>query len=237
MKLRTFLAAATALLAAGCADGTIPTSSPVTPPEAPSAYTTPSSLSVTCYGSSTGSNQIQVGLTGLCVATGRDAWGQQYFLAEDPTWNSSSPSTISVDAGGNVTAHQAGWAQISATLDGVTGSVWLEAYGSGSQTLTRVSVSPSSATLSIGDNTTLSATAYDQNDDPMSASFTWSTSDSSVATVSPSGVVTAVGAGSATITVTAGGESATVTITVQSPIVYPGNEICTQNGQQMLCPM
>jgi hypothetical protein len=82
--------------------------------------------------------------------------------------------------------------------------------------VTGVSVLPASATLDIGQTQQLTETVAPANaDDP---SVTWSSDTPAVATVSSSGLVTAVSAGSATITVetTDGGFKDTSDITVNS---------------------
>ena len=79
---------------------------------------------------------------------------------------------------------------------------------SGSSTTTdSVSLNKSSLSLTVGNSSTLTATA--------SGTVTWSTSNSSVATVS-GGTVTAKAAGSATITAKCGTASATCAVTVTS---------------------
>ena len=63
---------------------------------------------------------------------------------------------------------------------------------------------------SLGQTQQLTATVQDQNGATMNgASVTWSTSATSVATVSASGLVTAVANGTATITATAGSGNGT----------------------------
>lgn len=77
-----------------------------------------------------------------------------------------------------------------------------------------VSMSPTSKTLMVDDTAKLTATIAPSN--ASVKTLQWSTSDSSVATVSSSGTVTAISAGTATIRARAfsGGYSATATITV-----------------------
>lgn len=89
--------------------------------------------------------------------------------------------------------------------------------GSGDEAqVTTVTVSPSSATLEALDATqSFSAEALDQDGDPMSASFSWSSSDEAVATVSSSGQATAVGNGTATIEATASGVTGSASLTVE----------------------
>jgi hypothetical protein len=77
-----------------------------------------------------------------------------------------------------------------------------------------VTVSPAAATVAVNGSVQLTATASPAK---AASSFTWSTSNAAVATVSTSGLVTGVAAGAATIRATAGGVSGSSTITVTSP--------------------
>lgn len=81
--------------------------------------------------------------------------------------------------------------------------------------VTGVTLDKSTASVTVGATTTLTESVLPSN--ASNKSVTWSTSDSSVATVS-GGVVTGVAAGSATITVTTvdGGYTDTCTVTVNS---------------------
>jgi hypothetical protein len=98
--------------------------------------------------------------------------------------------------------------------------------------VTRVEVSPQSATINRGQTQQFTATAFDQNNQPIAgATFTWSSSDTNVATINSSGLATGVGLGSVTITATtpdATGAmvSGTATLNVQVPLVI--NEILPQ---------
>ena len=85
----------------------------------------------------------------------------------------------------------------------------------GSGAVSAVAVSPTTATIKVGESTTLSATITPS--DATDKTVTWSTSDEKVATVD-AGKVTAVAEGSATITVTTkdGGKTATCTVTVSN---------------------
>jgi len=103
---------------------------------------------------------------------------------------------------------------------------------------TSVSVSPTTASIEVGSTVTLTETVLPSN--ASDKSVTWSTSNSSVATVS-NGVVTGVGAGSATITVTTvdGSKTATCAVTVTQPVTHdyiqtntlePGKSYLIVNG-------
>ena len=80
----------------------------------------------------------------------------------------------------------------------------------------RVSVSPETVALSaIGATARLSAQVFDQNGGAMTGeTVSWASSDDAVASVDGSGLVTATGNGSATITATARTASGTATVTV-----------------------
>ena len=88
--------------------------------------------------------------------------------------------------------------------------------------VTSVEVTPSSASIPVGDTTVLSATPRDARGNPVNGRVvTWSTSDTTIATVSPSGTVTARGVGSATIVAKSDGKSGSAALTVTAPTVPP----------------
>ncbi len=95
--------------------------------------------------------------------------------------------------------------------------------------VTGVTVSPTSTTLTAGGTQQLTATIAPAN--ATNKSVTWTTNNASVATVSNSGLVTGVAAGSAIITVTTadGNKTATNSITVTSPS-DPGVDITNLTG-------
>lgn len=85
--------------------------------------------------------------------------------------------------------------------------------------VTGVSLNYSSAPVSVGATKALTATVSPSN--ATNKSITWTSSNTAVATVSSSGVVTGKAAGTATITVKTadGGYTATCTVTVSNPTV------------------
>lgn len=137
------------------------------------------------------------------------------------TWKSSSDTVATVSGSGVVTAKAVGTATITVTTaDGgktATCSVTVSAAPqTGDVRVTGVTVTPTSATLTAGETTTLTATVSPSN--AANKNVNWSSSDTTVATVSGSGVVTAKAAGTATITVSTadGGKTATCAVKVNA---------------------
>jgi uncharacterized protein YjdB len=133
------------------------------------------------------------------------------------TWSSSNPSVATVYNDGVVTGLSAGTAVITVTtVDG--GKTAACAVTVSNVTVTGVTLNKPSASLFVGNTETLIATIAPSN--AANKNVTWSSNNTAVATVSD-GVVTAVAAGSVTITVTTvdGGKTATCTVTVNSVAV------------------
>src|SRR6266571_3808376 len=86
-----------------------------------------------------------------------------------------------------------------------------------------VTVSPATPSVLVGATVQLTATPKDANGNPLSGrTVTWATSSASMATVSGTGLVTGVAAGTATITATSEGKSGTAAITVTATVTNPG---------------
>jgi uncharacterized protein YjdB len=128
------------------------------------------------------------------------------------TWSSSDPSVATVDANGTVTGVAAGTAVITATT--VSGGFTASSTVTVGVPVTGVSLDRNEVTIIQGLSDTLTATVTPA--DATNPAIGWSTSDPSVATVSSTGVVTAVGEGTAVITVATadGGFTATSVVTV-----------------------
>ena len=135
------------------------------------------------------------------------------------SWKSSNTSVATV-SNGKVTAVKAGSATITVTTeDGSKTATCEVTVNAKVYPVTSVSLSKSSATLTEGESLTLTATVNPSN--ATNKNVSWKSSNTSVATVS-NGKVTAVKAGSATITVTTedGSKTATCEVTVKAK-VYP----------------
>ncbi len=117
------------------------------------------------------------------------------------SWSSSNTSVATVSSSGVVTAKASGSATITVTTnDGGKKATCLVTVKARTVAVTGVGLDKTSLSMTVGDFQTLTATVTPSN--ATDKSVTWSSSNTSVATVSSSGVVTAKGIGTATITVT-----------------------------------
>ena len=131
-------------------------------------------------------------------------------------WSSGDATVATVDGSGLVMAAGNGTATITATTGSASGSAAVTL----AQTVSAVAVSPAADTLvAWGDTVRLTAEATDANGHGVAgAEFTWASDDATVATVDGSGLVTAVGNGTATITASAGGVSGSAAVTVAQEV-------------------
>jgi len=152
-----------------------------------------------------------LGLKQQFTAVAQDANGKP-VAGQVFTWSSSLPAIASVDQNGLATGLAIGSALITAATAGVTGSATLSI----AQTVGSVVVSPATAALdALGVTQQLTATAKDASGNVIPGrSFTWKSDNPLVASVDPSGVVTAVGNGLTTITATTGGVAGTAALSV-----------------------
>ncbi|NLU51221.1 MAG: hypothetical protein GXX09_12650, partial [Syntrophomonadaceae bacterium] len=99
--------------------------------------------------------------------------------------------------------------------------------------VTGVELNKSGVTIRMGENEILVATVSPAN--ATNKAVTWTSSDTSVATVDSTGKVTGVGAGIATITVTTvdGGKTATCEVTVTKPVEAATGETVTVSDEPL----
>jgi len=90
----------------------------------------------------------------------------------------------------------------------------------GTAAVTSVSVTATSPNLFVGSTTQLVAATKDASGNAITgATVTWTSSSDAIATVSPTGLVTGVAPGNATITAASNGKTGTATLTITSKIV------------------
>ena len=120
------------------------------------------------------------------------------------TWSSNNTAVATVTNSGAVTGITAGTATISVTTTSgsfvASSVVTVVAAGGGTVAVTGVSVSPTTASLTIGGTTTVQLIPTITPANATTQTVTWTSSNTGVATVNSTGLVTAVAAGTATIT-------------------------------------
>ena len=142
--------------------------------------------------------------------------------SKNVSWSSSNSAVATVSADGTVTAKSAGTAIITATSEnGMTASCTITVEKKFIP-ITEVYLDKSSATLTEGETTALTATVLPENTTD-SKNVSWSSSNSEVAIVDANGTVTAKSAGTAVITaITENGKTASCTVTVNKKDTYTG---------------
>ena len=159
---------------------------------------------------------VTVGAAVQLSASVRDASGAE-LQGRLVGWTSSDETVAVVSSTGRVSGIKVGTATITASSEGKSGTATVTVTAA---PVASVTVTPPTASVVVGQTTTLTAQTLDAGGNPLTGrAITWTSSSAGVATVSPSGVVTGVAAGTATITATSEGKSGTSTVTVTLPPV------------------
>ena len=204
------------MVLAGCGGGdsgpTSPTPSTPTPTPPPPPARVATSIAVT----PSSHTLATIGATVQLTATVRDQ-NNNPMSGQTVNWTSSNTTVATVGGSGLVTAVSNGTAQITARSGNASGTANITVA---EPVPTRITIAPSSHTLeAIGATVQLSATVRDQRNNVMSGqTITWSSGDEAVATVSGTGLVTAVGNGMTEITAKSGSLSSSADITVANPV-------------------
>jgi len=176
----------------------------VTPLPVSSVLTSPATVS------------LGIGATAQVAATPLDSSGKP-VSGYTVTWSSANSAVATVSSTGLVKGVAFGSTSVIATVNGVQGSAAANIVPVGTAV---PSVNPAFESLLTGQSAQVTAVLKDSTGNVISgATFTWATSNSSVAKVTPSSssssaTISAVGAGSASITATANGSKAAVSVVV-----------------------
>jgi trimeric autotransporter adhesin len=176
--------------------------------------TTLVSISVTSAGSAT---SVPVGSTLQLTVQGKYSDGSTADLTSQVTWELSDFSMASVSSGGLLTAKKAGALTAVATKGTVSGVLSLSVARAG---VLSISVGGGSS-LSAGFTEQLLAQGSftDNTTQTITTQVTWQSSDSTIATVSSAGVLTALKPGSVVITGSLGTVSGTLSVVVNAASV------------------
>ncbi|MDO8263061.1 MAG: Ig-like domain-containing protein [Gallionella sp.] len=156
------------------------------------------------------------------VATGSYSDGTAANLTSQVTWAPANSAIATTSTTGVATAVSPGNTTITASMSGVT-SPAASITVTGGTTPTGINISPATVTAPLGQTVTFVAmgTFADLTTGNVSGSATWTSSNTSVATVSNGNATTLV-AGSTTITASIGSLTSTAALTVTAPVAGTG---------------
>jgi uncharacterized protein YjdB len=166
-----------------------------------------------------GNATVAPGANKQFTATGNFSDGSSHDMTGSVQWSSSNSSVASVSASGMASALNNGAATITAKSGSLQGTASLNVNSSSSSpTLTGIVVSPGNISIAVGANQQFSAAGNfsDGTSRDMTSTVQWSSSDAAVASVSASGMGTAVSSGIVTITAQSGSVQGTATLKVNA---------------------
>lgn len=154
---------------------------------------------------------VTVGATVSLTARALDAAGN-VVTGRKVLWVSADPNFATISDAGVVTGRYVGTVPVAASVEGKTATAQVIVIPIPVAT---VRVSPASRDLTVGESAPLTAEALDARGAVLPGrSVAWTTSRPNVASVSASGVVTALAPGSAVITATVEGNIGVAAVTV-----------------------
>src|SRR5438105_2871593 len=177
----------------------------------------PSPAPVSTVSVSLAAGSLSPGQTTQASAIPRDA-NNNVLAGRSIAWTSSNTGVATVNASGVVSAVAVGSAQIIATSESKSGSATLTVAAPAPVPVASVSVTLAASSLTPGQTTQATATTRDASNNVLTGrAITWSSSNTGVATVSSSGLVTAIAVGSVQIVAACEGKSGAATLTVNNP--------------------
>jgi uncharacterized protein YjdB len=155
---------------------------------------------------------MSVGQNTQFAATARDTSGN-VLSGRTIAWTSSNAQVAKVSAAGLVSALTAGATTITATSEGKTATSLVSVSNFAVGTVT---IQPQNPAIDLNGSTQLSATVRDVSGAIVTDRVvSWSSGNSAVVTITPTGLVTGVTPGGATITATSEGQTGTTVVTVR----------------------
>jgi uncharacterized protein YjdB len=180
------------------------------------ANVTVTSVTLTSIIVGTPSPSLASGLTEQLTATGVFSDQSTQDFTTQVTWQSSDATIASVNGAGLLSALKPGTVTITATMGAVSGTANVSCTA---PVLNAIAVATPSPSLASGSTEQLTATGTysDKSTQDLTTQVVWQSSDSTVAVVSGTGVLTALKAGSVTVTATMNSVSGTAGVVVIAP--------------------
>jgi hypothetical protein len=139
-------------------------------------------------------------------------------LTSQVTWASATHSAATISATGLATAVATGTSRISATLGSITGSTALTVIAA---VLKSIAITPANPNLPKGETQQFVATGTysDKTTQNLTSKVTWASATHSVATISATGLATAVAKGASRISATLANISVSTVLTVTAAVL------------------
>jgi hypothetical protein len=179
---------------------------------------------------------FSAGLTQQLTATGTYSDGSTQNLTSSVTWSSSNTSVATIAPGGLAKGVSTGTATIQAASGAITGSTALTVSAAA---LVSIAVTPANPSVALGltQQFTATGTFTDGSTQNLTNSVKWTTLNTTVTTISPTGLALGLVTGSATIQAASGSITGTTTLVVStaalsSIAVAPADPAITQGVTQ-----
>ena len=179
---------------------------------------------------------VALGLTQQFTATGTYSDNSQQNLTSTVTWSSSLSTIATINSSGLASTVAQGTTTITATSGTISGSTTLTVTA---PVLQSIAVTPANPSVALGltQQFTATGTYSDNSQQNLTSTVTWNSSQSTIATISISGLATTVAQGTTTIGATYGTISGSTTLTVTAPAlvsiaVTPANPSVPNGLQQ-----
>lgn len=173
---------------------------------------------------------LTVGSTQQLTATSFNSSGVA-LTGKSFTWNSTTTSVATVSSAGLVSAVSAGTTTITATdTSNNTVSAGDTVTVTASQTVNAITLTPTTASLAIAATQQVTPVATNLQGGTISGvSFTYASSTPAAASVSSSGLITGVGAGTTNVTAAAGGKTSNACAVTVTADTAPNTVVVTGN--------
>ena len=196
--------------------------------------TTRTLASITVYGANA-ARSLATGTTLQLTAQGNYSDGTIADITSQVTWGSSDSNVGTINSAGVLSAYKSGSVIATAVKGSISGTVVITVTGP--PVLKTINVGVPSPSLASGSTEQLTATAvyYDNSTQAVTSQAVWQSSDPTIAAVSPSGMLTALRAGSVTVSATwnsvSGNAGVTVTAAALSSITVSPAVFSVASGQ------
>jgi uncharacterized protein YjdB len=160
-----------------------------------------------------GGNSIPAGLSEQLSAQGTYSDSSSQTITSQVTWQSSDTTVATVSSAGLLKSLKAGTVTITASMNSISGTAGVTVT---SAVLSSINVGTPSPSLMSGATEQLTATGVysDSSTQTLTTQVVWQTSDATVATVNTVGLLTAVKAGTVTVTASMNSISGSGTVVV-----------------------